>query len=53
MSDSQGLLNSVQQTQQQAVQFESQLAQLQMQFETQLDAAKAQKDAASAIQNQG
>jgi hypothetical protein len=37
----------------QSIQFETQLAQMQMQFETQLDAAKAEKDAATAIQSQG
>jgi hypothetical protein len=49
----QSQLNSLASTQSEAIQFETQLAQMQMQFETQLDAAKAQKDAASAIQNQG
>jgi hypothetical protein len=46
-------LSAVQQSQNQAIQYETQLAQMQMVFETKLDAAKAEKDAASAIQNQG
>jgi hypothetical protein len=46
-------LAAVAQSQQQAEQFETQLAQMQMQFEMKLDAAKAEKDAAQAIQNQG
>jgi hypothetical protein len=45
-------LAAVAQSQQQAEQFETQLAQMQMQFEMKLDAAKAEKSAAEAIQNQ-
>jgi len=45
-------LAAVGQAQQQAEQFETQLAQMQMQFEMKLDAAKSEKSAAEAIQNQ-
>lgn len=44
-------LSGVQAAQNEALSTEQQLAQMQMQFEVQLDAAKAEKDAASAIQN--
>lgn len=44
-------LASVQASQQQAIQTQLQLAQLEMQFRTQMAAAQAQQDAANAIQN--
>jgi hypothetical protein len=45
-------LAAVQQSQQQAEQFETALAQMEMQFQMKMDAAKAEKSAAEAMQNQ-
>jgi hypothetical protein len=45
-------LAAVGQAQQQAEQFETQLAVMQMDFEKKMDAAKAEKSAAEAMQNQ-
>jgi hypothetical protein len=49
----QAQLNSLQQTQQESINFEIQMAQLQMTFQTHLDAAKSEKDAAQALQQSG